>query len=108
MTKQQRQFSALAKLIADTVPTERIYLFGSRAYGTPDADSDTDIYVLLKDSAQVMPLDAMFNIRMAIHNSAIEPGALDLVANYASRFEERSLRPTLERKISEDGVVIYG
>jgi predicted nucleotidyltransferase len=35
-------------IILSTIPVEQIYLFGSYAYGTPNADSDLDIYVIMK------------------------------------------------------------
>ena len=48
-----QQDSRELKLITDTVcsvvDAEKIYLFGSFAYGMPKEDSDFDIYVLLTD-----------------------------------------------------------
>jgi len=31
---------------------EMIYLFGSYAWGTPDKESDIDLYIVVKDSSQ--------------------------------------------------------
>ena len=42
------KLDTITKIIADTVPVETIYLFGSHAYGTPHKDSDLDLYVVLK------------------------------------------------------------
>jgi len=35
--------------VLQAIPAEAIYLFGSYAYGTPNEDSDIDIYVVLPD-----------------------------------------------------------
>jgi predicted nucleotidyltransferase len=44
--KVQEQLDRVKEIILSTIPVERIYLFGSYAYGTPNADSDLDIYVM--------------------------------------------------------------
>jgi predicted nucleotidyltransferase len=36
--------------ITEAVNPEKIYLYGSHAYGTPHKDSDVDLLVLVKDS----------------------------------------------------------
>jgi predicted nucleotidyltransferase len=38
--------------------TDSIYLFGSHAYGTPTADSDFDLYVVIPDDG-IRPVEAM-------------------------------------------------
>jgi predicted nucleotidyltransferase len=38
----------LARRIAEQFDVERIVLFGSYAYGTPDADSDVDLLVVME------------------------------------------------------------
>jgi predicted nucleotidyltransferase len=53
ITPIKQELDALTKIIAETVPVEEIYLFGSYAYGTPHKDSDFDIYVVLKDDALI-------------------------------------------------------
>jgi predicted nucleotidyltransferase len=39
----QSELDVLTNIIANTVPVEEIYLFGSYAYGTPHKDSDLDL-----------------------------------------------------------------
>jgi predicted nucleotidyltransferase len=85
---------------------EKIILFGSYAYGTPREESDIDIYVILKDGSK-NPLLAMEDIYVGFgkHNYSEE---VDILANYKSRFEYRSIGPTLERVVTNRGVVLYG
>ena len=62
----KQELDAITKIIAETVPVESIYLFGSHAYGTPDKDSDLDLYVVFKDDLPIRELEAIFAIRAAI------------------------------------------
>ena len=83
---------------------EKIFLFGSYAYGTPRKGSDYDFYVVLKDGME-NPLLVMQKIYEYMCDTNYTP--VDVLANYKSRFEQRSTLPTLERKITEKGVLLY-
>ena len=84
---------------------ERIILFGSHAYGTPREDSDYDVFVVLKDGTE-KPVLVLQNI---YGNLAQNPNykAVDILANYKSRFEARSKLPAIERIIAQKGVILY-
>jgi predicted nucleotidyltransferase len=84
---------------------EKIILFGSHAYGTPGKDSDYDVFVVLKDGTE-KPILVLQNIYGGL---ARNPNykAVDVLANYKSRFEERSKLPAIERTIAQRGVVLY-
>ena len=90
--------------IVSAVPTEKIFLFGSYAYGTPNKDSDYDIYVVIQDGS-VRPLDALGDIYMAMRGMKRKP--TDILAGTTETFERRSKQLTLERTIAERGVVLY-
>ena len=81
---------------ADTVGEicEKIILFGSNAYGTPNKDSDYDFFVVLQKIYRSLAKRPMGT-------------PVDVLANYKSRFEWRSTQPTIERRIASDGVVLY-
>ena len=49
--KVKEELSHICQIIAETVDAEKIYLFGSYAYGTPSRDSDYDLCVLVSDMA---------------------------------------------------------
>jgi predicted nucleotidyltransferase len=85
---------------------EKILLFGSYAYGAPREESDIDIYVVLKDGGK-NPLLVMEDIGIALVKHKYYE-AVDVLANYKSRFEHRSTGPTMERTIARKGVVLYG
>jgi predicted nucleotidyltransferase len=84
---------------------EKIILFGSYAYGTPGTGSDYDIFVVLKDGTE-KPLVVLQNIYGGLAQNP-DYKAVDVLANYKSRFEERSKLPTVERTIAQKGVILY-
>lgn len=95
----------IAEKIKKTVECEKIYLFGSYAYGSPNKDSDYDFYVIIPDNA-IKPLEAMKQIsRELAKTKMVTP--VDVLAAYSSKFEQRRRQPTLERKIAREGVVLF-
>ncbi|MDR1893929.1 MAG: nucleotidyltransferase domain-containing protein [Spirochaetales bacterium] len=102
----QPQLDMLTKVIAETVPVEEIYLFGSWAYGVPDKDSDIDLYVVFKDDMPMRELDALDAVRTALPPTRKIP--LDLLGLRINRFLYRKQHATLERKITREGIKIYG
>ena len=90
--------------IVNAVPAEKIYLFGSYAYGNPNEDSDYDFYVVIPNDS-MRPIDAIGSIYMAMCGMKRRPA--DILAGTTEIFERRSKQTTLERTIANDGVVIY-
>jgi predicted nucleotidyltransferase len=84
---------------------EKIFLFGSYAYGTPDENSDYDFFVVLRDGTE-KPILVLQNIycNLAKNKSYIP---VDLLASYKTIFDERSKLPAIERTIAQKGVVLY-
>jgi len=84
---------------------EKIILFGSYAYGTPDKESDYDFFVILKDGTE-KPILVLENIYCNLaKNKNYTP--VDVLANYKTAFDERSKLPAIERTILQKGVVLY-
>jgi predicted nucleotidyltransferase len=107
ITPIKQELDALTKIIAETVPVEEIYLFGSYAYGTPHKDSDFDIYVVLKDNSQIRDLDAMAAIGYASYRKCSKP--LDVLAHSKSTFLDRAAGfTTIEKEVVRGGIKIYG
>lgn len=92
--------------ILNCIDTERIYLFGSYACGTPHKDSDLDFYVVLPDSCQMNRCDAVDYIRKEIR-SAKNGMPVDILVHYKTPFDERSVLPTIQRTIVKEGIVLY-
>ena len=92
--------------ILATVPDyEKIYLFGSYAYGTPHKDSDYDFYVVLNDACTEKALNVINRI---YHNLNYTKGMyVDILSSCRNRFEDRSQLPTLERAVVNKGVLFY-
>jgi len=91
--------------ILKTTECEKIYLFGSHAYGTPHKDSDYDFFVVLKDDVEnKYPILEKISLNMAKAKFSMP---IDVVAERNRHFEERSVFPTMERKIKNDGVLLY-
>ena len=76
----------ICKTIDTTVGPEKIYLFGSYAYGVPDSNSDYDLCVVIPDGT-LRPADAVKKIRRALYT---QQGTA-----------------SLERKIVREGVLLY-
>jgi len=100
------EIDKLKELIINAIPVEQIYLFGSYAYGTPRKDSDLDFYVVIKDDVPMRELDAGLQIRLAIARKKSMP--VDIIAKKKSNFTSRLDDITLERKVTRDGIRIYG
>ena len=83
---------------------EKIILFGSHAYGIPDKNSDYDFYVVLKDGTE-KPVLVLQETYCNLCDTKHIP--VDILANYKTRFEWRKTQPTMERTISNKGIVLY-
>lgn len=102
----QNDLELIKESVLKTVPTEAIYLFGSYAYGTPDEDSDLDIYVVVPDHVRENPLDISADIMTALYKKVNTP--LDLLVGKSSVFNSRKEAPTLQKTIARRGALIYG
>jgi predicted nucleotidyltransferase len=91
--------------LIEELPIEKIYLFGSHAYGTPTDDSDYDFYVLIPNGG-IKPIDAKINARRSLSRIKRKKNT-DILADYKDRFEERSKYNTLEKKVAMEGVLLY-
>jgi len=98
------EIEKIRDIIVDTVPLEKLYLFGSYAYGTPDEESDYDFYAVIPNDT-MRPLIAIQEIYKATGRMKRKP--MDVLAGTVEIFERRSKLLTLEREIYEKGVVLY-
>jgi predicted nucleotidyltransferase len=96
-----REIRRFARAVAERFQPEKIILFGSYAYGTPHADSDVDILVVMPARNQ---LDQAFKIHWAI----LPPFPLDLIVrtpkNMKWRLEEGD---SFLREVVSKGRVLY-
>jgi len=104
-TSIQIELDKIKALIIESIPVEQIYLFGSYAGGTPHKDSDLDLYVILKDEVPLRDIDAAIKIHLAVCEHQTMP--IDLLVMKKSGYLKRKAAPTLERKVSKEGILIY-
>jgi len=102
----KQELDAITKIIAETVPVETIYLFGSYANGVPHKDSDLDLYIVFSDDLPIRELEAIVEIRKAIKPVKKKP--MDIIGLKQNRFLYRKKHATLERKIDREGIKLYG
>ncbi|MGL4944091.1 MAG: nucleotidyltransferase domain-containing protein [Thermoguttaceae bacterium] len=100
------ELAAITDAILAVVPAEKIYLFGSHARGDQRPDSDYDIYIVLPDEGypQIETIQRAYGALLD-RTEYLRP--VDILANYAHRFDYRKNRPTIERTIAREGVVLY-
>jgi len=94
--------------IADSgIEIDRIFLFGSYAYGEPDECSDMDLYVLLADREKTRwrIIDAMVEFRTRLYEAGVLN--MDILVAFESDFMERANLPALERTVFTRGVIVY-
>ena len=96
-----RLIRRFARQVAERFQPDKIILFGSHAYGTPHADSDVDILVIMSARNQ---LDQAVKISLAID----PPFSLDIIVrspkNLGWRLEERE---SFHTEIVTKGKILY-
>jgi len=98
---------AVRVVLSSGIDVERIYLFGSYAYGEPNEMSDIDLYVVLSDESKprLRAIDAMEKIGMEIFKSDVYN--VEVLVGFASDFAARTSLPTLEKTVFDKGVMLY-
>lgn len=99
------EIQSITDKIREAVDCEKIYLFGSYAYGEPHKDSDLDFYVVLPDDSNLRPIEAMRKIHRTL-SDVKRTMPVDVLAARSSRFAKMSALPTMERRIVREGVVL--
>jgi len=99
------EIKEIQNIIVDSVPTLQIYLFGSYAKGTQQADSDYDLYVVIPDDS-IRPLDATRKISMALRSVRKRP--IDILVGSESKFNKFKNLYSIEKDVLNTGVKLYG
>ena len=96
-----RAIRRYARRVAQRFRPDKIILFGSHAYGQPNADSDVDLLVVIPARNQ---LDQAANIRLALP----APFAMDLIVRTPRRMQQRlSLGDSFITDIVARGKILY-
>ena len=104
--KAQDEIRQITELFKQAVPVERIYLFGSHAYGTPHKDSDYDFYLIIPEDS-MRPIEAMQEAQVALIPLGNIP-AVDVKAATQRKFDQmRGWVNTVEKEVAQKGVLLY-
>jgi predicted nucleotidyltransferase len=101
----RRQINAVARWIADRFRPQKVILFGSYAYGTPNHDSDVDLLVVMPVRGDVVRKAA--EIRLSIWDAGLMPHSMDLLVRTPSQVRRRlAMGDSFMREILEKGKVL--
>ena len=96
------QVRELGERIARQFQPERIILFGSYAYGTPDENSDVDLLVVMEHAERGA------GQAIKILNAVAPPFAVDLLVRTPEEIERRlAWNDFFLREVVEKGTVLY-
>jgi HEPN domain-containing protein/predicted nucleotidyltransferase len=101
----QATLDQITRRLVDELSPERIYLFGSRAYGTPRSSSDVDLVVIVPDG----DVDR-FALNARAYSAVGRIGCgIDVLVYPATRFDRRSgWRANFEHTVRNNGKLLYG
>ncbi|HDR4241419.1 TPA: nucleotidyltransferase domain-containing protein [Bacillus anthracis] len=102
----QRELDLLVQKIRETVSSvQKIILFGSHAYGTPNEDSDFDLCIVVEGVGE-RKREGINLINWGIYDVMETP--VDILVYGPEEFQERASRTvTMEHKIALEGKVLY-
>jgi predicted nucleotidyltransferase len=108
MTRERKDIAEkLDILVSETLNeiegVEKIYLFGSYAYGSPTEDSDIDLMVITDSEVEDSILREA-DIRCKTWGKV---GVFDMLVESKDTFNDRRLKCQLEEKIYAEGEVLY-
>lgn len=98
------EIKRITEKIKESLDPERIYLFGSYARNEETETSDYDFYVVV-DEKSGNPILLSQKAYRAIRNCRTTP--CDVIVNDILNFNERIKRPTLEKTVSTEGILLY-
>lgn len=91
--------------LVDEFQPEMIYLFGSYAWGEPNADSDLDLLVIVPESRENPIQRAVRAQRSLLGVKA----AVDVIVKTKKEFQRyATVKASLEAQISREGKLLYG
>jgi len=92
------------RLVSEFHP-ETIYLFGSHAWGKPEAGSDIDLLVIVKTSRQ-KPIQRAVRAQRSLRGVR---APIDVLIKTRREFEKYvSVKASLEAQIVREGKLLYG
>lgn len=95
----------IIRRLVDEFQPEKIYLFGSHAWGKPDAESDMDLLVIIEKSRE-KPIQRAVRAQRSLRGMKIP---VDILVKTRKEFERyTSVKASLEAQIAREGKLLYG
>jgi uncharacterized protein len=105
MLGKNQEIEKIKQILAGKFGINKIFIFGSFAYGNPDTESDIDLCIIA-DLKNKRKIDFTREIRRELSKHIERP--LDLLVYSETEFRERAdLQSTLENVIASDGLTLY-
>lgn len=105
LKKIDKIIELVSKRLVEVYSPDRIYLFGSYAWGKPDSDSDLDILVILGETDEKKMHKRILKGRRVLADLEIPK---DIVVYTNIEFEQlASQKSSLCYKIKNEGVTLY-
>jgi len=82
---------------------EKIYLFGSYAYGKPSVESDLDLMVITDKEID----DAILSVTEIRYNTWGKVGVFDMLVYSEKVFNDRKEKYHLENKVFNEGKIVF-
>lgn len=104
--KESENIKSLVDSIVEATAPVKVYLFGSVADGSANAESDYDFYVVVNDS-DINTLKIATKAYRSIRGKKTRP--VDIVVGKKSSFEKRkNWELSVEREVAMKGILVYG
>jgi len=104
--KNRKMIQEILDKIVDTYKPEKVILFGSYAYGSPDEDSDID-FLIVKNTAE-RPIDRRLYIRRIVSNPKRLVPFEPIVLTNEELKERLEIGDQFIQEILVKGEVLYG
>jgi uncharacterized protein len=96
------EIKSLCQQIVDNFQPEKVVLFGSYAYGTPNEDSDIDLLVIMPYTGN--ELDQMVTVRRRLKSTF----PVDVLVKTSAQLKERiEMEDFFIKEIIEKGTILY-
>lgn len=103
--EQDELLGEITRRLVSELDPDAIYLFGSYAWGTPDAESDIDLMVVVPEADGAARFRLATRGRTALRGLGI---AKDVLVRSRRGFAERRVRRgTLEHSVGAQGRLLY-
>lgn len=96
----------MTRRLVEELHPEQIILFGSHAWGTPNDDSDIDLFVIVPESNETPHQRAVRAYRVLPENRVVPTDILVRTRAEANKY--RHVYASLACQIFEQGIVLYG